>query len=527
MKRVIPITDVLATAMMILFLLSVYEGINDVSSCSVPFMMSGIYFVTRLAVMMFPGKVSDIFLICVIVAVCAEILTGFSQIVLKNGFLAYTLKGSFSHSALLAGFLAICIPVLLAASSLSESKSIKMISVYVSLPAFLIVPATLSRAALLALAISCAVLYRFRIKEWIMVKKRYLIFIPVMLLCMVLYFAKKTSADGRLYLDRISTRTMNSGNILGAGLGNFEIEFGHEQTRYLESRLFNGDNGVELNPVYEKERLLADCPNVSYNEYLQIGVEAGPLAMALFMAILAVSIISAVRDNRIWGYGLLSFAVFAFFSYPFYCLEFQILIPVITALCNSSESACRKPNSIIAACSFLCALSMAMVVLCIPRISMQNKMKEVWKDINPLYEGGHIGIAVGEFEKIDNIEDYPAACLFAYGHSLNQIGEFKKSDSILALGAEKSSDPMFWNIMGNNSVGLGNYDEAEQLYIHAFHMIPNRLYPLYLLARLYDAECDTARFLDMAERVETFKPKVESIRTERLRAEILEIKSGY
>ena len=117
--------------------------------------------------------------------------------------------------------------------------------------------------------------------------------------------------------------------------------------------------------------------------------------------------------------------------------------------------------------------------------------------------------------------------LFAYGQSLNKIGQYEKSDSILKMGSEISSDPMFWNVMGNNSMALGRYREAEERYKHAFYMVPNRIYPLNLLAKLYHAEGDTMRFLDMADKVELFVPKVESVNTERLRSEIRELKSNY
>lgn len=86
---------------------------------------------------------------------------------------------------------------------------------------------------------------------------------------------------------------------------------------------------------------------------------------------------------------------------------------------------------------------------------------------------------------------------------------------------------MFWNVMGNNSLMQGKYREAEYRYKHAFYMVPNRLYPLYLMAKLYYTEGDTVRFLSMADKIESFVPKVESLQTERLRLEIRELKSEY
>ena len=82
---------------------------------------------------------------------------------------------------------------------------------------------------------------------------------------------------------------------------------------------------------------------------------------------------------------------------------------------------------------------------------------------------------------------------------------------------------MFWNVMGNNSLALGHYREAEERYKHAFYMVPNRLYPLTLIVKLYYVEGDTVNFIDMYENALSFVPKVESPNTERLRKEITDL----
>ena len=110
--------------------------------------------------------------------------------------------------------------------------------------------------------------------------------------------------------------------------------------------------------------------------------------------------------------------------------------------------------------------------------------------------------------------------MFAFGQSLNKCGEYAKSDSILEMGAAISSDPMFWNVMGNNAKALQQYDRAEECYLRAFNMLPNRLYPLTLLAELYYATGDSCAFIRMKDIVNNFKPKVESVQTEKLREEI-------
>ena len=79
---------------------------------------------------------------------------------------------------------------------------------------------------------------------------------------------------------------------------------------------------------------------------------------------------------------------------------------------------------------------------------------------------------------------------------------------------------MYHNVIGNNYKALRNYREAEAAYLTAYYTLPNRLYPLYLLAKLYDEQGDRKKFADMANIVLNFTPKVESINTENLKKEI-------
>ena len=154
-------------------------------------------------------------------------------------------------------------------------------------------------------------------------------------------------------------------------------------------------------------------------------------------------------------------------------------------------------------------------------LKRKRNMIEVSNMSGDYYKTLSICESLGE----DIKSDYSA--LFEYGLALNKVGYYAESDSILEMGKDRSSDPMFWNIMGNNSLALGDYRNAERCYKHAFYMLPNRLYPLYLLAKLYAEEGDTTQFLNMADDIKIFVPKVESKNTERLRKEIMELKDNY
>ena len=172
------------------------------------------------------------------------------------------------------------------------------------------------------------------------------------------------------------------------------------------------------------------------------------------------------------------------------------------------------------------ALSVS-IVLRLPQAKRDKQAVLSWKKTERWHMMEYYEYVVEDGEALLPLFNNDRRFLFAYGQSLNKMGQYEKSDSILKLGTEVSSDPMFWNVMGNNSLALGKYREAEECYKHAFYMVPNRLYPLCLLAKLYHTEGDTVQFLEMADKVETFIPKVESANTEQLRTEIRELKDYY
>ena len=59
--------------------------------------------------------------------------------------------------------------------------------------------------------------------------------------------------------------------------------------------------------------------------------------------------------------------------------------------------------------------------------------------------------------------------------------------------------------------------------MQAFYTLPNRLYPLILRPNS-SMRGDMEAFSDMQGRIESFMPKVESVRTELLRAEVRNLK---
>lgn len=183
-----------------------------------------------------------------------------------------------------------------------------------------VLPASMSRAALVAAAVGCGAL-AFRVWN-VRGRFRYvyrahplrvgvLSGLAVLLLAGIgagAYHIKRPSAEGRLLMWKIDTRIMLRHPLCGGGIGNFAGAFGEEQARYFAS---------EERPKAETQ--VAGCPEAGFNEFLQTGAETGAVGLVLLLLITGSAIVSQLRRGAPFGYGLLAAAVFACFSYPWAC----------------------------------------------------------------------------------------------------------------------------------------------------------------------------------------------------------------
>ena len=524
-----------------------------------------IYVALRLLLSCFPKFIYYAMLLSIVILCSRDMYLGLLQLLglLKSNCYLYAITGSFDNPGPYGGFLAVCISLLTAyivkCTEKKENKiTIKIeqqtdicdnenredqsnirgthnkifsqllywIIITVTLISSIILPSTQSRAALLALGCSLLLLIISidRLRPFLR-KYGIWLLLAIAILGIKAYNFKKDSADGRMFINRISLMSMYTNNWRGAGLGHFGETYGKTQASFFIEQINNGSDNLDWTLINEHNRLTADCPDNAFNEYLNIGVEAGLITMLLFIGVIISAIISSYRNSTIWCYGLIAFAIFAMFSYPLHIIQFQILFPILLAACTSSGKSATLSGKLIMT-TLLIILSVILIGK-IPEMKRHKQAESAWKKTERWHTMAYYGYVIEDCNPLLEDMKYDYHFLFAYGQSLNKTGNYEKSDSILMLGAKISSDPMFWNVMGNNSLALGKYREAEERYKHAFYMVPNRLYPLALLAKLYHTEGDTVRFLNMAEKVETFVPKKESVNTESLRNEIAEIKLGY
>ena len=139
-----------------------------------------------------------------------------------------------------------------------------------------------------------------------------------------------------------------------------------------------------------------------------------------------------------------------------------------------------------------------------------------------LYNSGAFKTAVKEYGKFYERMNWHKDFCFEYGRALYKAGSYGKAEEILLEAMTVSGDPMILNILGRNAQERGEYEKAEKYLIRSTHRLPERIYPHYLLVKLYSESeyFNRIKLIKEARYVLNAKPKVNSIAIKEMRQEV-------
>jgi len=100
--------------------------------------------------------------------------------------------------------------------------------------------------------------------------------------------------------------------------------------------------------------------------------------------------------------------------------------------------------------------------------------------------------------------------LFDYGFMLYRAGQYDLSIEILHESSEIFGNPIVYNVLGDAYKAKWELKLAENCYIHASEIVPNLLYPRFLLMQLYLDDGRRDKAVAIAREIVDFKVKVES-----------------
>ena len=436
----------------------------------------------------------------------------------------FLLTGSFYNPGPYSGFLATIFPIAFY-EWLCRRKEPKSIAGNVAWAAMLLIgcliPCGMSRTAWLAVSIGVAYVVMVHEGErivacWKRYRKRFMLFSGIALIGLAVaasaaYGMKKDSADGRLLMWKVAERAVMERPLTGYGWNQVAGAYGQAQEDYFAS-----------GQAAPSEEWVAGAPEYVFNEYLQVALAWGIPVLLLGLVVVGAAFYAGNR-NRSYGLcgALLSLAVFAFASYPLQFPEFVVTGLLLVAACATSGQSVRKKYSM-----GVWSLAVACCALYACNYGERRAATDRWENARPSYYMEDYAGAIEAYAPLYESLVWNPRYLFEYGHALHKEGRYEESSGVMKEAMKHSSDAMILNIVGKNCQALGQYEEAEEWYIRSTHRLPNRLYPYYLLAKLYAEpgfhRPDKCR--ETIEKVLRWKPKVPSEAIEEMKRELETLK---
>lgn len=412
-----------------------------------------------------------------------QALWGYWQIFdhLLSGDNPLTLTGSFFNRGLFAGYLAMAFPLCLNEWLVSRDKRRKdrlektgyVVSLVAMLLILFILPFTLSFTAwLAAIAASVFVFWKhFHLKRiWENNRKKVLygsLFVAIAIVAagILFYNAEERLVQQRFFVWKIALKTIAEEPVTGYGKGTFPVAYGTVQQAYFAQ----GD----YEPV---EELVAVTPNYPFNEYLHIAIEWGIPILICILLFLILALYEGIKKDRISAAAaIISLMIFACANYPIRIPVFVITFFFLLIICVIGRE----------------RFWLAGMALLIGAFSLHwwymddfNSFKE-WNDCKGMYHTAAYQNAENAYRDL-----YPALktnpdFLYEYGDILYKTGNYEESIKVLKEAAQVCCDPRVYNVIGKNYEMKGNYSQAEEWYKRSANMLPGKIYPYYLLAKLY------------------------------------------
>lgn len=441
----------------------------------------------------------------------------------------FRLTGSFFNPGPYCGYLAAVLPVCLWAA-LKFQKGMHYFAWICAGAILIVLPAGMSRSAWMAAVVACGWVYWTERIGWEKAKAAYIRYknatIPFIAIVAILagcaiagvYGMKRDSADGRLLMWKVTGKAIAGQPLAGTGLGGFPAAYAEAQGEYFATGTATG-----------QEKQVAGCPEYAFNEYLQIGLEQGIGGLIVFVLWLGSMGYYGIRNRQHGAVGgVLALAVFAVSSYPLQLPSFWMILVFLGAICVTKDGTQARSSALSVSSAYpitiISLLSLASVCLFILQKGQYEVYKR-WGRMQMVYNNKAYESVSEDYKDLHDKLKHKPEFLFEEAQCLSKTGRYAEAIRVLERAKRLSGDPMIRYMIAKNRQATGDYREAERELLHAIGILPERLYPYYLLAKLYaePAFYQADKFRAAAGAVLTKEPKVESSAIREMRTEIKKI----
>ena len=425
----------------------------------------------------------------------------------------------------------------------SGNKLLKFFSQLAITSILLVLPASRSRAAWVGGALGCLLmtwLFRKEIKSRItkpfnlkkydyLLKPRWIaltiLIISIPAIAFV-YKYKQASADGRLFIWKVSSQMIADKPIFGHGVDKFKAYYMNYQADYFKDY------------PDAPEAMVADNVQYSYNDFVKVGVEKGIVGVSITLVIFFFLLQSVKSKERspfqlILISGLLALIGFSFFSYPSEILSINIVFIVLVAILGSMQQSAVYKYVIYTSVlhsfiiSFLIVLTSFTCYKILPNLENVYKAYINWKDASDIYNVRAYKESLEDFEFSYPTLRRNGEFIVQYGKALEMAGLYFDASKLLEKAARNMNNTSLYISLGNIYKEMGEFLKSENYYQNAHNMIPSRLYPMYLLLKLYDEYDVPDKALSIAKAVLKKESKIPSKAVNEIKEEARIIKDKY
>lgn len=452
-----------------------------------------------------------------------EAIYGILQLldILPNIF-QFKLGGSFGNPGDLANLLALTYIISLGLYFYTRGKRIKYLLIIATVLQFIVICISYSRTAWIAsFCISIAIIWNFKFKYLTTpllierVKKDKFIWTlglsAFLILCIVgvivLYNLKTSSADGRVFMNKLSKELILEKPLFGHGYNSFYSVQHQKQIEYFKHNPSDTKNGWLVSEVV-----------FAFNDYYQFTIEFGCVFLILLL-ILFWSLLSfkeAKMDNDkeysqllfIGRMSLGSILICMLFSYPLQnptiLLCFFILLAIISTFDRKILLKIRFAKKTV----FLLTLIVFIFsnfILYYSALSIIDGLK--WKHaFNNFTKNPRE--CVLEYASINRFMKHDIIFVQDYGSIFFQIGEYDKCISYYEENMYMCQTTEILLMLGQSYEELKNFKKAESSYRKASCLVPHKFIPKYRLFKLYQNIGDYVMAERVAKEIRDMKIKV-------------------
>lgn len=450
--------------------------------------------------------------------------------IIENHFSQFGFGGTFGNPNILSSYI---LPGFLLSLGwvifrIESNKLVKIILYSTLLSSFLILLLSETRAVWVAglLGISFMLgrteLMKNRILKLSSFTKAFIILSTIALMAIFSVFAynlKPESANGRLFIWKITLSGIQNKPFFGHGIGSFNKDYNLYQSEY-----FNENNN------HYDEMLLADNIRTAFNEFLNIAFESGIFGFLLFMLFI-ISLIRKAFDKNLSKAQIvlytciLAIIINALFSYTFYIEHLYFIFIFFTGLAISSLDPVHKKivfrNPLLSKTLLSVCLLIAILMSYLLYKNFNSYLDLI--EYRKLHPSAQREERVKGYESLESKLFYDISFIQDASYFYMGCKEYEKTIDLISNSELYHTDSQLAMRKGDAYYKLKLYDKAEEYYILSMNIKPSMFAPRKRLMMLYNKIGEEGKMCAIIDKTLDLPRKVNSRKVDMMVKDIAQL----